>query len=136
MAVVVYTARVTYTGTDGVDITRKGATGHAVAFAPSWRIVTPILSLRRAGRLLEAERAWPGYVEAYTAEMRNSYRGNWPAWAWLLERPEVTLLCYCSDPQRCHRTVLAWILGKMCADVRGERDILEQADRSALRVLR
>lgn len=60
--------------------------------------------------------------------MRNSYRGNFPAWAWLLDQREVTLLCYCTDPQRCHRTVFADILRTgFGADVRGERDLGETA---------
>lgn len=126
MTLVVHTARVTYRGPDRLDITRKGATGPAVAFAPSWKIVAPILQLRREGDVGAEERAWPGYVEAYTREMRNSYRGNFPVWAWLLNEREVTLLCYCMNPERCHRTLLAGFLGKLGAELRGERNLGER----------
>lgn len=53
--------------------------------------------------------------------MRASYRGNYPAWAWLLSQDERTLVCYCTDPNHCHRTLLAGILGKLGAEVKGER---------------
>lgn len=33
----------------------------------------------------------------------------------------MTLVCYCTDAAHCHRTVLAGILGRLGADVRGER---------------
>lgn len=37
-----------------------------------------------------------------------------------LARSRVVLVCYCTDPTRCHRSLLAGILGKLGADVRGE----------------
>lgn len=98
----------------------------------------------RARHSAEAERvatmAWITYVPAYMAEMRLSYRGeqpkvwepveaeawangvrpNRPAWEALLARSRVVLACYCVDPTRCHRTLLAGILGKLGADVREE----------------
>lgn len=114
----VYTARIGYRGRDAFDVTRKTGPGYALAFAPSWKILGPMLRARREGTELAA---WPGYVESYTAEMRASYRGNTLPWRWLLEQPEITLLCYCTDPAHCHRTLLAGILGKLGAEVRGER---------------
>jgi len=57
----------------------------------------------------------------YTAEMRASYRERRLTWDALLAHAEVTLVCYCNDPAHCHRTLLAGILGKLGADVRGER---------------
>lgn len=92
-------------------------------FAPSWQILRPMLVLRRSGDAYDEDAAWPGYVDAYTAEMRVSYRANRPAWDALLARDEVTLVCYCRDQAHCHRTVLAEILGRRGADVRGERPI-------------
>ena len=68
-----------------------------------------------------ALRHWPRYVADYTHEMRMSYRRNRLAWDALLARSEVTLLCYCTDANFCHRTVLAGILGKLGAVVKGER---------------
>lgn len=121
MTLTVYTARVTYAGADRLDITRKSAGPDGIAFAPSWKILGPMLRSRKrengpAGALL-----WDGYVEDYTAEMRISYREQRPAWDSLLARESATLLCYCNDARHCHRTVLAGILGKLGATVHGER---------------
>lgn len=114
----IYTARVTYAGPDRLDITRKSAEA-GLPFAPSWAILRPMIALRRAGG--DELAAWPQYVDDYTAEMRASYRDRRAAWDWLLARPEVTLVCYCTDPAHCHRTVLAGILAKLGATVCGER---------------
>ncbi len=114
----VYTARITYAGPDRLDVTRKTGT-HGRAFAPSWRLLGPILAARNRGESIEP--LWPAYVDGYTAEMRRSYRGSYPAWGWLIEQREVTLLCYCTDPTHCHRTLLAEILSKFGAKVCGER---------------
>lgn len=48
MTLVVYTARVTYAGPDRLDVTRKTGVGHALAFAPSWKILGPMIKARRA----------------------------------------------------------------------------------------
>jgi uncharacterized protein YeaO (DUF488 family) len=111
----VHTARITYAGPDRLDVTRKSGDP---TFAPSWAILRPMLALRRAGG--DELAAWPRYVTDYTAEMRASYRSQRAAWHALLARDEVTLVCYCTDPVHCHRTVLAEILGKLGATVRGE----------------
>src|SRR5579859_433043 len=39
---------------------------------------------------------------------------------------EVTLVCVCTDATRCHRTVLAGLLGKMGGMVKGERPVAPQ----------
>lgn len=129
MTLIVYTARIGYRGPDAFDVTRKTATGHGLAFAPSWKILGPVLKSRRENGPGGAFVGWEQYVLDYTAEMRASYRGSYQAWAWLLEQPERTLLCYCNDPAHCHRTILAGILGKLGADVRGERATPTAPDR-------
>lgn len=118
MTLAVYTARVSYSGADRLDITRKSAGPDGLPFAPSWRILGPMLRARREGTELAQ---WPTYIADYTDEMRASYRGQRAAWEAVLARSEVTLLCYCTDPAHCHRTLLAGILGKLGAEVRGER---------------
>lgn len=147
MSLKVYTARIGYRGADAVDVTRKSATPDALAFAPSWAILRPALTIRAAlgalrrssvvatergllavsrevaeeARVIE-EQAWALYVPAYLAEMRASYRAHHRSWAALLMRSEATLLCYCTDPERCHRTLLARdILPKLGAVYGGER---------------
>jgi hypothetical protein len=102
-----------YTGPDGFDVTRSGADAHRKAtgeagpgdpFAPSWRILGKALTAKKRR---EAEFHWPLYVEAYRLEMRDSFARNVEAWRALLERRELTLLCCCGNPNRCHRTLLA-----------------------------
>jgi len=115
----VYTARVTYAGPDRLDVTRMSAGPEGLAFAPSWSILRPMLQRRREDYVTEAE--WLAYADAYTAEMRDSYRGQRARWDALLERDEVTLVCYCMDARHCHRTVLAEILTKLGTTSCGER---------------
>lgn len=110
--VIVHTARIDYAGPDRLDISRKSGVS---AFAPSWPLLRA--TLPKFGGTLP----WEEYVTRYTAEMRVSYREHRWQWDALLARDEVTLVCFCVDPLRCHRTVLAGILGKLGADVRGER---------------
>lgn len=117
MTLIVRTARVSYGGPDRLDVTRKSATPDGIAFAPSWGILRPALNARRDGRLDEA---WPGYVADYTTEMRRSYREQRPAWDALLARETVTLVCYCAQADRCHRTLLAGFLVKLGAKCEGE----------------
>lgn len=133
-----------YVGNDAVDITRKSALGDDIAFAPSWAILNPALdarrraeSLRKTARaepddpaagwaldeaeMIEAE-AWLAYVPAYLAEMRASYRRHRATWDRLLSQTLATLCCYCTDPARCHRTILAaQILPTLGARYAGER---------------
>lgn len=121
MTLTVHTARISCSGPGRLDVTRKSAGPDGIAFAPSWRILGPMLRSRKrengpAGALL-----WDEYVIDYTAEMRTSYRQQRAAWDALLARDEATLCCYCTDAQHCHRTVIAEILGKLGAEVHGER---------------
>ncbi len=119
MTAIIHTARVSYRGDDRLDVTRKSAGPEGLPFAPSWSILSPMLALRKTGGELAA--AWPKYVADYTAEMRRCYREQRPAWDAVLARTEVTLVCYCTFPEHCHRTVLAEILAKLGAANHGER---------------
>lgn len=89
-----------------------------------------------------AQRAWDRYLNGcpkqgtigFLAEMRTSAKDAAIAWGWLLARrpvsplahpppapSRVVLACLCQgDPAHCHRTVVASLLGKMGAIVRGE----------------
>ena len=123
MTLRVFTARIGTPGlTDALDVTRKSAKGDGLAFAPSWEILRPALKDLKDGADLTGfaqdphndllgrymrHRAWARYYAAFTAEMRESYRANRAAWERLLARDSVTLLCYCTDPALCHRTILA-----------------------------
>ena len=150
MTLQVYTARLWTRDPDKLDITRGSGAAAGAPFAPSWAILRPALAARREAERREEEarralvycetgddedaclqsgadgamdieaEAWAVYVPAYVEEMRQSYRAHRDAWDALLARPRVVLCCYCVDPARCHRALLADILGKLGADVRGE----------------
>jgi len=138
---IVHTARISYGGPDRLDITRANAhnvgdvMGRECAgaiFAPSWGILNRAIReieaagrMKACGQLQRADHAqqasWKKYERAYIEEMRASYRQHRQQWEALLARDVVTLVCYCVDHLRCHRTVLATILGKLGAEVKGER---------------
>lgn len=119
MSLEIFTARIHYTGADRLDVTRQtdtehrkangGARGPGDPFAPSW----VILKKAKAELAARTPGAWERYVEAYTAEMRRSYKLRKDAWRQLLERQgQIALLCFCADAARCHRTLLARCLVK------------------------
>ena len=121
----IYTARIRYDGKDALDITRKSGGVPGLALAPSWFILGPALNARRSGVLTDEE--WERYKAAYQEEMRASYRTQRQAWHAILAMPEVTLVCYCSDFLRCHRSLAADLLVKASlgtAAYRGERPIV------------
>jgi len=115
----VYTARMGIRDPDYLDVTRTGNErrkdgehrGIGLAFAPSGAILWPA----KRGEL-----GFEEYQRLYTAEMRQSYRTRRQAWDELLSWERVVLLCFCTEPLRCHRTVLAGILVKLGAEDCGE----------------
>jgi hypothetical protein len=147
VTLIVYTSRIgAYLGPDVLDITRS--TAHNVGevmkrdvpgaiFAPSWNILNRFDRAREAadrehayGRLQRWDHmhqaAWEQYCKDYTAEMRNSYRVNRAGWDALLKREIVTLVCFCVNHERCHRTLLAGMLEKLGANFCGERVSLQR----------
>jgi hypothetical protein len=138
--VLVYTARISSRDQDAFDITAKSGGVQGAPFAPSWEILRPALAARtqalamiaeskrepqhrtfHEGRALAIEdAAWAAYVPAYRLEMLASWRQHRAAWEALLARRRVVLVCYCTDPARCHRRLLAGFLAKMGAVDQGE----------------
>ena len=121
----VYTAHVTVADPDRLDVTRQTGGAAGEPFAPSWRLVGPVLAARRASspwraRSAVAEAAWERFVPLYVAEMRESYVAHREVWNRLLGRERVVLVCYCADPLRCHRGLLSDILVKLGANAFGE----------------
>lgn len=117
MSLDVFTARISSRDPDRFDITRKSGGAAGVIFAPSWAILRPALARMKSGD----PGAWTDYVAAFLVEMRASYRRSRSSWHSLLARPRAVLVCYCTDPERCHRTLLARdILPKFGAKYRGE----------------
>jgi uncharacterized protein YeaO (DUF488 family) len=122
MALHVSTARVNYSGPGTLNVTRKSA-AEGLAFAPSWALLHPFLVLRKDHPITDEE--WATYRVKYLAEMRQSYRARREEWDALLRRGEVVIVCYCSDAERCHRTILAReILPALGATYEGERIVL------------
>lgn len=128
MTLEVHTARINYRGEGWLDITRAqkvtaategGHLGIGLAFAPSRHLLRFYLERKRSSGLTDRE--WLEYAARYTEEMRASYKRNRAPWNTLLSMPRVTLLCFCQDPTRCHRTILGReILPKLGAQYMGE----------------
>ncbi len=106
----VYTAHISYTGPDRLDITVKSGNK---AFAPTWSMVMA----SKRGEMSEAE-----YREQYIQKMRHSYLNNHEEWQKLMQQDQVTLVCYCKPGKFCHRIILAKILAEMGAQYLGERE--------------
>lgn len=116
MTLVVWTARISTRDPDALNITRKS--GDPV-FAPSWPLLKTALDRRKAG-LPKTEADWKTYAASYLREMAVSYDAHRAHWDALLARQRVVLTCYCTDPNRCHRRILARVLVKLGAEDMGE----------------
>lgn len=122
MTLHVYTARITYRGPDALDITRGTADKARKAglprppgefLAPSAGLVFPTLRKLKAARTdEEREAVWLGYETAFFAEMEHSWATRRAEWDALFAQERVCLLCFCVDPNRCHRTLVADMLAK------------------------
>ena len=123
----VYTAQLgTYQGPDALDVTIKSSTGLGRVFAPTrWDMV---MGVKRGRVNQEAYQQW------YLDVLRDSYRRHRQEWDTLLSRRRVVLLCYCPPGAFCHRLILADVLGKLGAELRGELPPrLEQRRRQSAR---
>lgn len=140
MTLQVFTARIGHVDPSVLDITRKSGCRLGKVFAPSWSILRPALNARSNAEMLRTmgkadaardveDAAWAAYVPAFVAEMRESYRRERDSWNMLLAREKVCLVCYCSWESsgadaageiRCHRRLLAHVLGKLGAEVHDE----------------
>lgn len=69
MTVRVHSARVSYNGADRLDITRASATGHGLAFAPSWRILRPAIDARLCAGATERARNVMAALATLRAEL-------------------------------------------------------------------
>lgn len=123
----VYTATLHYRGPDRLDVSRQGGS----IFAPSWKLLKPFVEARKNGR--ETEQMRQQFADAYIEEMRIYAKSGQIAqdeWKRLLAREGVTLCCYCAPGQFCHRHLLAGILAKLGARLRGERldELLENLE--------
>ena len=101
--VAVYTARISYSGPDALDITAKSGKGIGLIFAPPWDMVMGV----KRGRISEAE-----YTERYLELLRRRYRQNEAVFMSLLRRKRVVLCCYCGVGF-CHRHIAVDVLEKI-----------------------
>lgn len=63
---------------------------------------------------------WLVYRERYLERLRQSYVLQRSCWDKLLARERAVVVCYCAEPERCHRSVLAEVLVKLGAQYGGE----------------
>jgi len=111
----VYTSRIDTTDKDRLDITRKSAGRIGLIFAPTWDIIN---------KVKKEEIDFDTYKSLYLEEMKKSYIENNIAWFGFFMKERVVLTCYCTDHEKCHRTILAKeILPKYGAKYCGELDL-------------
>ena len=112
----IWTAQYKYVGPDRLDITMKAPKGSlGTTFQPGWDLVMGL----KGEKITEHQ-----YLNTYWERMRVSYSTNKPYWDALLQRLEVTLVCFCPADTFCHRLILGRdILGKHFNNVtyKGER---------------
>ncbi len=111
--VTVYTAQYNYSGDDRLDITVKGKDPIGKVFAPTWKMVMGY----KEGTL-----SWHQYKRLYHHHMQQSFQGYRDVWKTVLNREEVTLVCFCKAGSHCHRYLLANYLSILGATVQGERE--------------
>lgn len=104
----VFTAQFRYGGADRFDITSKTKT----AWSPPWWLVQAY----QDGNIDEKL-----YTEKYNAFLEQSLEIRKAEWDELLQRDEVTLVCYCRANKFCHRLLAARALEKLGARYYGER---------------
>ncbi len=110
---------ITRAGCDKAMRAQKAAPGEFLA--PSGGLVFPALeAMRAAADAAERDAIWAAYAEAYRLEMLTSWRIRRREWDALLVSARAVLVCFCRDPQRCHRTLVAGFLARLGADYRGE----------------
>jgi len=120
MPLQVWTARISCRDPDSLNITRKS--GNAV-FAPSWALLGPALARRREGAALTDDEWKLAYAAPYLQEMTRSHKIHRSVWDHLLKQDRVVLTCYCTNPKRCHRTLLGLFLQQRLGAVfHGELD--------------
>lgn len=70
-------------------------------FAPTWDILMEYKNSE------QTDKDWERYTEKYLKKIEDSLKTHGSDWRALLKKEVVVLGCYCSNPARCHRTLLA-----------------------------
>jgi hypothetical protein len=111
------TSRITYSGSDRLDITIKSAsTIEGKLFAPTWEMVTGVKAYHGDTRFpnvtpISSEE----YDQRYYQLLRERYAKNKQLFIDLIHRESVVLCCFCNSPENCHRRLAADILSKLAA---------------------
>lgn len=106
----VFTSRIGYQGSSGLDITVKSATGIGELLAPTWALVGGYKHWQGYSPLNEAQ-----YTEHYLELLRTRYRSNEQAFLAIAQRPQLVLLCYCRIGAFCHRHLALDALEKIAS---------------------
>lgn len=125
----IHTARITYAGTNKLNITVKSATEQGRIFAPTWELVgghkhfhNPDDSRWQNYPALSDEQ----YTQKYYELIRNRYHQDPTPFIELVKSKSLVLCCYCAKDTFCHRHLAADILLKIAqsqnitATVKGE----------------
>ncbi len=118
--IVIATARVSYKGADRLDITLRSALPEGRCLAPDdWNMVNGV----KDGTI-----SWEDYSTYYRTLIWERYMADPTPFLYILLRPSMTLCCYCTDHEQCHRTLAAaalkWMAEQHSVEVElaGERD--------------
>ena len=86
-------------------------------------LLAPSAELVKRAQDAEEERDWARFVRAYRSEMKRPDAARLlDLLAALSHRTDLSVGCYCEDPSRCHRTVLAELLTERGALLAGDGD--------------
>lgn len=81
--------------------------------------LAPSAELVRQAKAAESDAEWSAFVKKYRKEMAvPEARQTLALLAALSHTADFSVGCYCEDEWRCHRSVLAELLGEAGADVR------------------
>ena len=105
----IYTATMRYQGVDRLDVTVKSAAPTEQCFTPTWDIVMGYKNKRIS---------WPEYVTEYyrilnerVAYNLRHIRSSVDGLCYQAFFNDITLVCFCKNPARCHRSLLAhWLV--------------------------
>ncbi len=105
----IYTAHCRYKGVDRIDITVKGSVKPGEILAPTWEMVKRY----RAGTLSQ----WD-YAVQYFSLIVGRVNALSPAWRneldeIIMNREQITLVCFCPSGEFCHRILAARMIENM-----------------------
>lgn len=106
----IYTARINYSGPNGLNITVKAADPLGRVLAPTWALVNAYKG--KDGYIAISPQE---YTERYLAMLRARYATTKPLFLDILRRDEVVLLCYCRVGAFCHRHLAVDVLERIAA---------------------